>query len=300
MPVCKSILRAGTVGAVAVGLPLLCQARVALAATLPPVAVGAPAPPAWVAPGRAVLAAAVFAAPTAPTSGTTGSATTATTTAPGGSASINLGGSLTKPSNSLEIIILLTLLSVAPALLVMLTSFTRVIIVLSLTRNALGLSTVPPNQVLAGLALFVSLFIMAPTLKAMYNDGIHPYMQGHITQSQAYTRTVRPLRTWMLRQTDSQSMQVFEPAGGVSSASKLSMTAIVPAFILSELKAAFTIGFVVFLPFMVIDLLVASTLMSMGMMMLPPTLISLPFKLLLFVLVDGWALVVSTLIHSYH
>ncbi|HET9070345.1 MAG TPA: hypothetical protein VFN60_00410, partial [Acidimicrobiales bacterium] len=135
MPVCKSILRAGTVGAVAVGLPLLCQARVALAATLPPVAVGAPAPPAWVAPGRAVLADAVLAAPTTPTSGTTGSATTATTTVPGGSASINLGGSLTKPSNSLEIIILLTLLSVAPALLVMLTSFTRVIIVLSLTRN---------------------------------------------------------------------------------------------------------------------------------------------------------------------
>jgi flagellar biosynthetic protein FliP len=291
LSVYKSIVRLGGVAGLAVGFTLLGASHGALAA------VPLRADPAVLAqPATATTGSTTG---TTGVSGTTAPTTTVPTTASGGTASINLGGSLTKPSNSLEIILLLTLLSVAPAMLMMLTSFTRVVIVLSLTRNAMGLATVPPNQVLAGLALFVSLFIMTPTLKAMYNDGIHPYLQGQITQSQAYDRTVTPLRTWMLKQTDDSALEIFAPDNTVSDPSKLSMAAVVPAFILSEIKAAFTIGFVIFVPFLVIDLLVASTLMSMGMMMLPPSLISLPFKLLLFVLVNGWALVISTLIHSY-
>jgi flagellar biosynthetic protein FliP len=232
------------------------------------------------------------AAPSAPAASGSGS----------GSVSINLGNAITKPSESLEIIIALTLLSIAPALLIMMTSFTRVIIVLSLTRQALGLQTVPPNQVLAGLALFISLFIMGPTISQMNQKAVQPYLNHKITADAAYTAAQAPLKTWMLKQTRQSELEVFI---GASTGPKpktpadVGMATLIPAFILSEIKAAFIIGFVIFIPFLVIDLIVSSSLMSMGMMMLPPVLVSLPFKILLFVLVDGWALVVKSLITSY-
>jgi len=226
----------------------------------------------------------------------------ATTTAAGSQITVNLGNTLSKPSESLTIIISLTLLSIAPALLIMLTSFTRVVIVLSLTRNALGVQTVPPSQVIAGLALFITFFIMSPVITKINTDAVQPYLHGKITQSVAIQKGEAPLKTWMLKQTRTPELALFVDHSGQpkpASPDKVGMTELVPAFVLSELKSAFIIGFVVFVPFLVIDLIVSSSLMSMGMMMLPPVLVSLPFKILLFVLVDGWALVVKSLITSY-
>jgi flagellar biosynthetic protein FliP len=225
----------------------------------------------------------------------------------GSSASINLDLGQTKdgavPTQSLVIILLITLLSVAPALLIMMTSFTRVVVVLSLTRNALGLQSIPPNQVVVGLALFLSLFLMAPTLKNLNEDALQPFLKGTKTQAEALKAAEAPMRKFMLEQTNEGELALFVKASGAekpAKASDVSMTALVPAYILSELKTAFIIGFIIFVPFLVIDLVVSSSLMSMGMMMLPPVLISLPFKLLLFVMVDGWALVVRALISSFN
>lgn len=217
------------------------------------------------------------------------------------SVSVNLGGQLSKPSESIVIIIALTLLGVAPALLIMLTSFTRIAVVLGLTRNALGLQGIPPNQVIAGLALFLSLFIMAPTISKVNSDAVQPYMHGKINATQAYREAEVPIRDWMLKQTRTQELAVFVKMNKEhpTKPQNVTMAALVPAFILSELKTAFIIGFVVFIPFLIIDLVVGSTLMSMGMMMLPPTLVSLPFKLLLFVLVDGWTLIAHSLVTSF-
>jgi len=238
------------------------------------------------------------AAPAAPTA--------TTIPAPSGSTSgqitVNLGGAINKPSESLTIIIFLTLLSVAPALLIMMTSFTRVIIVLSLTRNAMGVQTVPPNQVLAGLALFITLFIMSPVITSINHDAVQPYLHGKITQTVAIQNAEAPLKTWMLKQTRTSELALFvdhSTAPKPKTPNDVAMTTLIPAFVLSEIKSAFIIGFVVFVPFLVIDLIVSSSLMSMGMMMLPPVLVSLPFKILLFVLVDGWALVVKSLLTSY-
>jgi flagellar biosynthesis protein FliP len=222
-----------------------------------------------------------------------------------GDASINLdlGSALNKPSQSLTIIILITVLSVAPALLIMLTSFTRIIIVLTLTRNALGVTSIPPNQVMTGLALFMTLFIMTPTFTAMNHDGIQPYMKGEMNFNQAYNASVKPLKTFMLKQTRKDELALFARAASdkqPTSPDQIGMNALAPAFILSEIKAAFIIGFVVFIPFLVIDIIVSSSLMAMGMMMLPPQLISLPFKILLFVLVDGWALIIKALLTSFN
>lgn len=244
------------------------------------------------------------------------STTTPTTTASGtngdtGSISIdlgNLGGTSNakspngKPNQSVIIILLLTVLAIAPALMVMLTSFTRIVIVLSLTRNALGLTAIPPNQVVIGLALFLSLFVMAPTLTQINNDALQPLLKGKISYGQAYDQAQSPLRTFMLGQTRQSDLALFTAASNEKPAPRdqVQMTALVPAFVLSELKTAFIIGFVIFIPFLIIDLIVSSTLMSMGMFMLPPVLVSLPFKLLLFVMVDGWALIVSSLITSFH
>ncbi|MGH9107052.1 MAG: flagellar type III secretion system pore protein FliP [Acidimicrobiales bacterium] len=219
---------------------------------------------------------------------------------PGGTVSVNLGGSLAKPSESITIIIALTLLAVAPSILILLTSFTRIIIVLSLTRQALGLTNVPPNQVLAGLALFLSLFIMSPVISQVNHDAVQPYMAGKITAQQAYTEAQAPIKKWMLDQTKADDLALFEKGHKPASPEAVPMAAVVPAFALSEIRTAFIIGFVIFVPFLVIDLVVSATLMSLGMMMLPPTLVSLPFKLLLFVLVDGWALVVQSLLTSFH
>jgi flagellar biosynthetic protein FliP len=206
------------------------------------------------------------------------------------------------PSQSIVIILTLTLLSVAPALLLMMTSFTRIVIVLSLTRNALGLTAIPPNQVIVGLALFLSLFTMAPTLKELNEEALQPFLAGDITQAEAFEAAEEPIREYMLGQVNEDELELFMRASSdekPETPDDVSLTALVPAYVLSELKTAFIIGFVVFVPFLVIDLVVSSSLMSMGMMMLPPVLISLPFKLLLFVMVDGWNLVVRALLSSF-
>ena len=219
------------------------------------------------------------------------------------SVNLNLDKALNKPSQSILIIIVITILSVSPALLIMLTSFTRIIIVLSLTRNALGVMSIPPTQVLTGLALFLSFFIMTPTFTAMNNDAVQPYLKGEINQTQAYDTAVKPLKTFMLKQTRKEELALFTQIADdkkPESADSLGIAVIAPAFILSEIKTAFIIGFIIFIPFLVIDIIVSSSLMAMGMMMLPPQMISLPFKLLLFVLVDGWGLIIKALITSFN
>jgi flagellar biosynthetic protein FliP len=228
---------------------------------------------------------------------------TDTATTPKASVSLDIGGVGNKPSQSIMIIALITLLSVAPALLVMVTSFTRIVIVLSLTRNALGLHTIPPNQVIVGLAMFLSFFVMSPTFGDINHDAIQPLLKGEKTQSQAYESAVDPLRTFMLKQTRKGELAMFSAAANNGKKPEkpedVGLAALIPAFILSELKTAFIIGFVVFIPFLVIDIVVSSSLMSMGMMMLPPVFVSLPFKLLLFVMVDGWGLIVRSLLRSF-
>jgi flagellar biosynthetic protein FliP len=185
----------------------------------------------------------------------------------------------------------------------MLTSFTRIVIVLSLTRNALGLPSIPPTQVVVGLSLFLSLFVMAPTLSQINEEALQPLLDGEMTFSEAYEAAQLPLREFMLEQTRKGELNLFINASGEErpeTREDIPMSTLIPAFVLSELKTAFIIGFVVFVPFLIIDLVVSSTLMSMGMFMLPPVLVSLPFKLMLFVMVDGWALVVSSLITSFN
>ncbi|MEL6984118.1 MAG: flagellar type III secretion system pore protein FliP, partial [Actinomycetota bacterium] len=187
-------------------------------------------------------------------------------------------------------------------LILMLTSFTRIIIVFSLTRNALGLQGIPPNQVLVGLALFLSLFVMAPTIDQLNEEALQPYLDGTMTQSEAIEVGQEPLREFMMRHTGTDELEVMLEAAGEGrpqTADDVGMSVLIPAFLLSELKTAFTIGFVIFIPFLIIDIVVAASLMALGMMMLPPAFISLPFKLLLFIMVGGWSLVVETLLATY-
>ncbi|OGK89759.1 MAG: flagellar biosynthetic protein FliP [Candidatus Rokubacteria bacterium GWC2_70_24] len=205
-------------------------------------------------------------------------------------------------ATALEIVAILTVLSLAPAILLMLTSFTRVIIVLSLLRHAIGVQQLPPNQVIVGLSLFLTVFIMAPVGEEIHRSAWEPYMAKRISQPEALSRALQPLREFMLRQTRQSDLALMvglarAPAPG--SPSDLPTHVLIPAFALSEIRTAFQIGFVLFVPFLVIDLVVASVLMSLGMMMLPPVMISLPFKLLLFVLADGWHLVVSGLVAGF-
>ena len=208
------------------------------------------------------------------------------------------------PSNSIILIIVLTVISVAPSLVVMVTSFTRIVIVFSLVRNALGVQTIPPNQVVVGLSLFLSIFVMSPVLSEMNEEGLQPYLDGEKTMEEAYDDAVQPLREFMFANTGTNELELMLAAEDAEeppeSPEDVSMTALIPAFILSELKTAFIIGFVVFMPFLVIDLVVSSVLMSLGMMMLPPVFVSLPFKILLFIMVDGWALVTETLLTSFN
>jgi len=217
------------------------------------------------------------------------------------SVNVNLQG-LQSPSTSIVIIVALTLLTVAPSLLILMTGFTRIFIVLGLTRSALGLQNTPPNQVIAGLSLIIALFIMTPVIKQIDHDAIQPYTKGKISATVAIDRGEVPLKTWMLKQTRSAELDMFanEEHDSVKDPEKLPITVVIPSFVLSEVQTGFTIGFVIFIPFLIIDLVVSSVLMSMGMFMLPPTLVSLPFKILLFVLVDGWTLVVHSLIVSFH
>lgn len=207
-----------------------------------------------------------------------------------------------EPSTSVVVLIGITLLSVAPALLLMMTSFTKIFVVLSMTRNALGLQTVPPNQVLAGLTLFLSLFIMWPILSEVNTVAVQPYLDGGLTFGQAVDAALQPLSQFMLAHTREEDLALMSRAAGVPNPvnpGDVPIQTLVPAFMISELRAAFIIGFVIFVPFLVIDLVVSSALMAMGMMMLPPVMVSLPFKILLFVLVDGWGLLVTNLVGSY-
>lgn len=206
------------------------------------------------------------------------------------------------PSTSVVLLITLTLLAVAPSLLLMMTSFTKIFVVLALARNALGLQGVPPNQVLAGLALFLSLFIMGPVLGEVNDAAVQPYLSGAVDLAGALQAAQGPLREFMVGLTREEDLALLTRAADLpnpESPATVPMQTLIPAFMLSELRAAFIIGFVVFVPFLVIDLVVASALMSMGMMMLPPSMISLPFKILLFVLVDGWGLIITQLVGSY-
>ncbi len=207
-----------------------------------------------------------------------------------------------QPSNVITIIALTTVLGVAPAILLLCTSFTKIVVVLSLARSAIGTQSVPPNQVLVGLALFLSLFVMAPTLDAMNAQGLQPYLAGTKTSAQAYHDATVPLQEFMLAHTRDDELALMTKAADrplPKDRRTVDLRTLVPAFVLSELRGAFIIGFVVFVPFLVVDLVVSAILMSLGMVMLPPSIISLPFKLLLFVLVDGWTLIVTTLIGTY-
>ncbi|WP_396134766.1 flagellar type III secretion system pore protein FliP [Cellulomonas sp. ATA003] len=235
------------------------------------------------------------AAPTAP-------ADPAAPTGPDPSVTVDLNGVNGTPSSSIVVLLALTVLSVAPALLLMMTSFTKIFVVLALTRNALGLTGVPPNQILAGLALFLSLFIMAPVVTQVNDLGLQPYLDGTLSFTQAVETGLVPLREFMLAQTRQEDLALMTRAADLPNpedAAAVPTLTLIPAFMLSELRSAFIIGFVIFVPFLVIDLVVSAALMSMGMMMLPPVMVSLPFKLLLFVLVDGWGLIVTALVGSY-
>ncbi len=219
-----------------------------------------------------------------------------------GDVTVSINGVNGTPSSPVVVLLVVTVLSVAPALLVMTTSFTKIFVVLSLTRNALGLQAVPPNQVLAGLALFLSLFVMGPVVGDVKETAVDPYLAGRTTFSQAVEVGKEPLTRFMLSHTREQDIALVTRAGdreNPQSPQDVPFTTLVPAFVLSELRSAFIMGFVVFVPFLVIDLVVSAALMAMGMMMLPPVMVSLPFKILLFVLVDGWGLVVTSLVGSY-
>ena len=215
---------------------------------------------------------------------------------------LDLGGGPTATSRIVQLILLITVLSLAPAILVMTTTFTRIVVVLSFLRSALGLQQTPPNAVLIGLALFLTGFVMAPTLERMYSDGISPLIANQITEEQAFEKSAAPLKTFMLRQVREHDLTLFMDAAkapAVATPDETPLKVLIPAFMISELRRAFEIGFLLYIPFLIIDMVVASILMSMGMMMLPPVIISLPFKLIFFVLVDGWYLVAGSLVQSF-
>ena len=218
--------------------------------------------------------------------------------------SVNLdfgeGGSST--ARIVQLVVLLTVITLAPSILVMVTSFARIVIVLSLLRTALGTQGAPPNSVMVSLALFLTFFIMQPTLELAYDQGVVPLIEEQITEEQAFDRTIAPIKGFMLRHVREKDIDLFRQianVGNIENPADTPLRVLVPAFMISELKRAFEIGFLIFIPFLIIDMVVASVLMSMGMMMLPPVMISLPFKLIFFVLVDGWYLVVGSLVQSF-
>jgi flagellar biosynthetic protein FliP len=216
--------------------------------------------------------------------------------------SINFGQGTGLTERVIQLIALLTVLSLAPSILVMVTSFTRIVVVLSLLRTALGTATAPPNSVIISLALFLTAFVMGPAFQQAYDIGVKPLMNNEITTEQAFERSAEPMRAFMLKNVRDKDLHLFMDMSREPRPDKpddLSLRILVPAFMISELKRAFEIGFLLFLPFLIIDLVVASVLMSMGMMMLPPVVVSLPFKLIFFVLVDGWSLVAGSLVQSY-
>ena len=218
------------------------------------------------------------------------------------SLSLDLGSGASSTGRIVQLIALITILSLAPSILVMVTSFTRIIVVLSFLRSAMGVQQTPPNAVLVSLALFLTAFVMAPTLEKSYLEGVAPLIENRIDEGEAITRTVRPVHRFMMAHVREQDLRLFMDMSAAPEAAKPEDTplrSLVPAFMISELRRAFEIGFLIFVPFLVIDMVVASVLMSMGMMMLPPVMISLPFKLIFFVLVDGWHMVAGSLVQSY-
>ncbi|TMN23589.1 flagellar type III secretion system pore protein FliP [Lentibacillus cibarius] len=205
-------------------------------------------------------------------------------------------------STSVQLLLLLTVLSLAPSILILMTSFTRIVIVLSFVRTSLATQQTPPNQVLIGLALFLTFFIMAPTFQEVYDEGLQPLFNEEITLDEAYEKASAPMKDFMAEHTRQKDLQLFIDYSGMDqpeSVETIPITTLVPAFAISELKTAFQMGFMIFIPFLIIDMAVASILMSMGMMMLPPVMISLPFKILLFVLVDGWYLITQSLLQGF-
>jgi flagellar biosynthetic protein FliP len=279
--------------------PVLALAGLVLAAGVAGTAL-APGAAASAGPRAAVHAVHVSAVPVAATpDGPTRPTAPAEPEQPRDSVTVDVPG---EPSQVVTIIVLITVLGAAPSILLMTTAFTKIVVVLSLTRSALGTQSIPPNQVLVGLALFLSLFVMGPTLDQVQSKGLAPYLDGTKSAQQAYQDGVAPLQEFMLDHTRPEELALMTKAAGQElpeDRTKVELRALVPAFVLSELRGAFIIGFVVFVPFLVIDIVVSAILMSLGMVMLPPSLISLPFKILLFVLVDGWSLIVTTLLGSY-
>lgn len=223
-------------------------------------------------------------------------------TFPGVEISIGSGAATADWVPALQLLLLLTVLSLAPGFLILMTSFTRIVIVLSFVRSALSTQMIPPNQVLIGLALFLTLFVMAPVFDDIYQNAWLPYQAGELTQQEAFEKAVVPLKQFMAAHTREKDLLLFLDYTGAprpASIEDISLTTLIPAFAISELKTAFQIGFMLYIPFLVIDMVVASVLMAMGMMMLPPVMISLPFKIMLFVLVDGWYLIVESLLVSF-
>ncbi len=203
----------------------------------------------------------------------------------------------------IQLLLLLTVLSLAPAIIILMTSFTRLMVVFSILRTALGMQQSPPSQVMVGLALFLTIFIMFPVLETVHDEALEPYIAGEITQQVAFDRAAEPIKQFMLGQTREKDLMLFmdmSQTEAYDTPEDVPLHVLVPAFVISELRIAFQIGFMIFLPFLIVDLIVASVLMSMGMMMLPPVLISLPFKILLFVLVDGWHLITRSLVTAFH
>ena len=204
-------------------------------------------------------------------------------------------------SVAVQIVLLMTLLSVAPSLVLLMTSFTRIVIVLGFVRTALGVPAAPSNQIITGLALFLTFFIMGPTFERVHKEALKPYLDGQLQSADAIDKATTPLKEFMLKQTRTRDLEYFLELGGFgpTAVKDLPIRVVIPAFVISELQTAFQMGFLLFLPFLVIDFLVGSVLMALGMMMMPPNVVSLPFKLLLFVLVDGWHLIVKSLVQSF-
>lgn len=216
--------------------------------------------------------------------------------------SLTMNGEDGTLSGTLQMLLALTVISLAPSILVMMTSFTRIIVVLHFVRTALGLTSTPPNNVLIGLSLFLTFFIMSPVFSRVNTEALQPYSAGELTQEEAIDAAMNPMRDFMINQTREEDIQLFLDIADIESVTDwedIPTTVLIPAFIISELRAAFIIGFLIYIPFIIIDMVVASTLMSMGMMMLPPTTISMPFKVLLFIMADGWNLIIGQLVQSF-
>ncbi|MDO4719293.1 MAG: flagellar type III secretion system pore protein FliP [Peptostreptococcaceae bacterium] len=237
-----------------------------------------------------------------------GSTAFAQGTVPSVSFELNGSNNPRELSNSIELLVLFTVLTLLPSILIMMTSFTRVVVILSFLKNAMGTQQTIPSQVMIGLALFITFFIMSPVGKEVYQEALQPYYENEIGQAEAIEKGMKPIREFMMRQTREKDVALFMDMSGEVRSAKDEMikleqipnTVLIPAFIISELKTGFQVGFLLFLPFIVIDMVVASTLMSMGMMMLPPMMISLPFKILLFILVDGWNLVIRSIVTGFN